>query len=117
MSEDAPRYKHDCSNCMFLGNFILDITYDLYVCSAGKNISTVVARYSSDGPDYLSGLEFALLYEKGINSNGVTYKNTESFISPTGRILYEALKRAEKKGFKIHSEFIKNLDGNFVKRS
>jgi len=100
MPEETPRYQHDCGNCVFLGLHQEDnITYDLYVCAAGKNISTVVARYSSDGPDYLSGLEFALRYEKGINSNGVTYKKTESFITPTGRILYEALKRAEERGF------------------
>jgi len=91
--EDAPIYKHDCENCVFLGNFILDLTYDLYVCAAGKNISTVVARYSDDGSEYLSGLEVALLYEKGIQ------KRTDGFISSQGKILYEALKRAEERGF------------------
>jgi len=94
MPEDAPRYKHDCENCVFLGNFTLDVTYyDFYVCAAGKNISTVVARYSSDDPDYISGLEVALMYEKGIQ------KESNGFISPQGRILYEALKRAEERGF------------------
>jgi hypothetical protein len=78
MPEETPRYKHDCKNCVFLGLYQENNTiYDLYVCAAGKNISTVVARYSSDGPDYFSGLEFA----------------------STNNALKETLKRAEERGY------------------
>ena len=57
-----PKYTHDCDACTFLGHWrgsdlegnpVLD--YDLYRCGT----STVIARYSSDGPDYISGLCFA----------------------------------------------------------
>ena len=54
-------YTHDCDKCIFLGGWrgkqnIEDRglqNYDLYVC--GDN---VLARYGSDGPEYISGLEF-----------------------------------------------------------
>jgi len=95
MLNNIPRYKHDCTNCVFLGTYEDNMIYDLYVCATNGNMSTVIARYSSDGPDYFSGLEF----------------------SSTNNALKEALKRAEEKGFKIHSDFIKTQNGNFVKRS
>jgi hypothetical protein len=52
---DKPRYEHTCSNCHFLGQMG---KYDLYVCPLGKVADTLVARFSSDGPDYMSGLYF-----------------------------------------------------------
>lgn len=48
-----PRYKHDCEACKFLG---WDFHYDLYYCDQGGKADTVIARYSSYGPDYYSGL-------------------------------------------------------------
>jgi len=51
------RFKHDCNTCVPLGEFN---EYDLYYC---PNEPTVIARFSDDGPDYKSGLEFA---KKGI---------------------------------------------------
>jgi hypothetical protein len=51
-----PWYKHDCTNCTFLGQFE---EYDLYYCPQG-NIPTVIARFSDDGPDYTSGLNSRL---------------------------------------------------------
>lgn len=48
-----PRYEHDCDQCVFLGEYD---KYDLYHCSQGNTIDTVIARYGNDGPDYSSGL-------------------------------------------------------------
>lgn len=53
---DAPRFQHDCESCLYLGQHD---KADLYFC--GDQIvgsrCTVIARYSSDGPDYQSGWE------------------------------------------------------------
>lgn len=88
--EEKPKYKHDCTNCVFLGPYAENNQhYDLYVCpNDGDKISTVIARYSDDGPEYFSGLYFAELYEKDPDQEGRANK-----------ILYEALKRAEEKGY------------------
>ena len=53
----APRYKHDCTRCRFLGHTIGGMRiHDLYVCDTlGPDRSpTVIARYGNDGPEYLS---------------------------------------------------------------
>lgn len=50
---ELPRYEHDCTECIFLGKFK---RYDLYF-HPGLD-PTIIARYSSDGPDYISGLIF-----------------------------------------------------------
>jgi hypothetical protein len=48
----GPRYKHDgCSSCQYLGRFK---DYDLYYCE-GITTKTVLARYSSEPSEYLSG--------------------------------------------------------------
>mgnify|MGYP001443572383 CR=1 FL=1 len=52
-----PRYQHDCENCKPLGQFG---DADLYYCdNQGVVGETVIARYSSEGSDYQSGLVFA----------------------------------------------------------
>jgi len=48
-----PKFTHDCNCCRFLGTHE---EQDLYYCHG--NIPTVIARHSSDGPDYTSGLSF-----------------------------------------------------------
>lgn len=48
-----PLYEHDCPVCIFLGTFR---AHDLYLCV--NEPVTVLARWSSDGPDYLSGMCF-----------------------------------------------------------
>ncbi|MDD4081832.1 MAG: hypothetical protein PHD05_00460 [Sphaerochaetaceae bacterium] len=84
-----PRYIHDCSNCTFLGTFE---EYDLYVCSYNnKIIKTVVGRFSSDGPDYISGVGFAI------------DQRTGKYDSQTGFVLLKALELSEKLGFKLAS--------------
>lgn len=47
------RHEHDCSKCYPLGEFGIA---DLYFCEQGGNFPTVIARYSSEGSDYSSGL-------------------------------------------------------------
>jgi hypothetical protein len=56
----APRYKHDCHECIYLGQ---DKEYDLYFCPQLGTTPTVVARFSSNGPDYMSGLHAAKIGE------------------------------------------------------
>ena len=47
-----PRHDHDCDRCVFLGHHGTD---DLYVC---PDEPTVIARHSSEGGNYSSGLSF-----------------------------------------------------------
>lgn len=49
------RYEHDCPHCTFLGQFE---EFDLYYCMQAMRLPTVIARRSSDGPDYVSGFSF-----------------------------------------------------------
>lgn len=51
----SPLFTHDCDGCTFLDHFN---GADLYFCPQNGN-PTVIARMSSDGPDYMSGMEFA----------------------------------------------------------
>lgn len=59
----GPTFDHDCEQCTFLGwiDEGPDNSHrggcDLYYC--GKGHPTVIARYSSDGSDYVSGLASA----------------------------------------------------------
>lgn len=50
-----PRFRHDCTCCTFLGQ---DTEADLYFCTTGFS-PTVIARFSSKGSDYVSGLFLA----------------------------------------------------------
>ena len=54
--EEQPLFEHDHDGCVFLGVYE---GRDLYFCSQGGARPTVIARQSSDGGDYLSGLCFA----------------------------------------------------------
>lgn len=60
---EIPRYEHDCDKCIFLG---YEGKYDLYTCFKEDEpiIITLIVRYSSEGPDYYSGLSYALEPEK-----------------------------------------------------
>lgn len=49
---EEPRYEHDCTWCVFLGQYGDN---DLYFCPGGGN-PTVIARHSDEGSDYQSGL-------------------------------------------------------------
>lgn len=50
---ESARFTHDCDVCEYLGRHE---EYDLYFC---KEAPTVVARFSSAGADYTSGMAFA----------------------------------------------------------
>ena len=54
---DNARYGHDCNECTFLGQFN---EYDLYFCPQGTR-PTVIARWSSNGPDYISGMALVII--------------------------------------------------------
>ena len=68
----TPRFEHDCDSCVFLGRYRFEndpnkrFDYDLYVCGQGdKSFPTVIARFSDELPDYMSGLPSALAsYDK-----------------------------------------------------
>lgn len=51
------QHQHDCGECVFLGNISTSRVYDLYFHSEGNE--TVIARWGSDGSDYISGIPFA----------------------------------------------------------
>jgi len=53
MRMPKPRFKHDCDNCIFLGQYK---RFDLYVHA--EEPKTVIARRSSNPEDYKSGIEF-----------------------------------------------------------
>ncbi len=58
--KDTPQFQHDCTACIFLGNMLAGgKSVDLYYCPNDIVRSTVVARYSSEGSDYASGMVFA----------------------------------------------------------
>jgi len=50
-----PKHIHDCDNCVFLGTWY---RYDLYSCTTELDTDTdyitILARYTDDGPDYIS---------------------------------------------------------------
>jgi hypothetical protein len=52
----TPLFQHDCKCCTFLGTSPTNM--DLYFCKQGGASDTVIARFSSDGPDYKSGMVF-----------------------------------------------------------
>jgi hypothetical protein len=70
---------------------------DLYACVRRTLIDTVIARYSSDGPSYSSGLEFALRYGQDLDME----REEDSHI----RAIFEAFKRAIGRGYKPRKEY------------
>jgi hypothetical protein len=48
MTDEKPHFEHDCTWCVFLGHYR---DADLYICPG----NSIIARFSSDGPDYESG--------------------------------------------------------------
>ena len=51
-----PLFEHDCDKCVFLGTYD---GKDLYFCAKTLSGRTVIARSSSEGGDYMSGMVFA----------------------------------------------------------
>jgi len=84
------RYIHDCASCVFLGQYE---KVDLYACikdEGDPTIDTVVARFSSKPPAYLSGLTFAYAYGEDLAAD----ENSDM------RYTFEAFKRAIGKGYR-----------------
>lgn len=53
-------YRHDCSRCTALGSWSDGLRfYDLYYCA--KSIPTLIARYGSEGSEYISGMGMPVL--------------------------------------------------------
>lgn len=49
------KWTHDCDKCRFLGQLNTDAgSYDLYHCQAALLGGSLIARYGSDGPEYMS---------------------------------------------------------------
>ena len=62
MNNGKPNYTHDCKQCLFLGEIVAGGKLcDLYFCPQG-GLTTVIARYSSEGADYASGMPAVGLY-------------------------------------------------------
>jgi hypothetical protein len=94
MPTSKPYYVHDCAACTFLGRYDWGgQSYDLYTCKQGRDWPTVIARFSSDGPDYLSGLPVA----KELESNP---RNDNEYNHP----LVEAMRRAKARGLLTREE-------------
>jgi hypothetical protein len=58
-----PTYIHDCTECKFLGTVTIhDRVADLYYCNpSNQELSgTLIARYGDEGPNYSSGIGFAM---------------------------------------------------------
>jgi hypothetical protein len=61
---EGARYKHDCDRCVYIGGVTQpsdgdnfgseDRYYDIFLHVAGSKWPTLLARYSNDGPNYLS---------------------------------------------------------------
>ncbi len=55
--EERPHFQHTCTRCEFLGGYVYNEEYyDLYWCDQGGSFPTVIARWSDEGPAYLSGI-------------------------------------------------------------
>jgi hypothetical protein len=83
-----PRFKHDCKNCTFLGEWQ---EYDLYHCLQGLNDPTLVARYSDEPSNYRAGLP---------SIRSLAMKNDEDYDSP----IVVAYRRAEKLGLQLREK-------------
>jgi len=63
-----PTYIHDCQDCKFLGTVTIHnspvrcTVADLYYCNpSNQELSgTLIARYGDEGPNYSSGIGFAM---------------------------------------------------------
>lgn len=63
---EKPLYHHVCETCQYLGRYTVSQYYwdmtngtkdvDLYFCTQGGMLNTVVARFGDEDFDYISGL-------------------------------------------------------------
>lgn len=109
--KEVPLYKHDCDQCIFLGNFTyaaphgsgvgadrrewtVDLTVDCYYCPSKSMGGTMIARFGSEGPEYSSCS--ADIMDKQIKKLMETPPNQ---LSTFKRGTIEAYLRAEKLGY------------------
>jgi hypothetical protein len=59
--EEEDRHEHDCTMCHYVGSYLAPLApdqepqqIDLYLCEKQSRQTTVIMRYSSDGPNYSS---------------------------------------------------------------
>jgi len=74
MSKSLPQYTHDCDACVFLGPYrAQDRKYDLWVCPSEIGGPSLIARFSSEGPDYGSMLASMLPQFNRSSPNAALY--------------------------------------------
>jgi hypothetical protein len=56
-TKEQPKFEHDCTRCQFLGHYD---GADLYFCDGEP---TIIARFSSEGHNYRSGLIFGYRHD------------------------------------------------------
>ena len=107
----TPHFKHDCECCTFLGAIDVPVKMnqydkhlDLYFCGQGGFGSTVIARFGSEGPDYMSGLSFPEVFarqvvEAGLASN--TKEALEYVVKTTKRVTEFGLSMAALKAMEM----------------
>ena len=49
-----PHFTHDCDKCEHIYSISIDRGYDIYYCSVGVLLGSVIVRYSSAGSEYSS---------------------------------------------------------------
>ena len=71
----SKRFDHDCDNCCYLGSFADDAEeggWDLYYCANKPLGGSIIARFSSAGPDYASmPLKLYLAHADSVNHAGL----------------------------------------------
>lgn len=60
LREVRPAWEHDCEDCIFLGRANGDEVVDLYYCPNARPWPTLIARFSDEPHDYISGLVFGM---------------------------------------------------------
>ena len=53
----AKLFEHDCDECRYMGRFVSDSdegAWDLYYCPRQILDGSIIARFGSSGPDYVS---------------------------------------------------------------
>ena len=84
-----PAHKHDCNKCTFLGTILVKhvdettekgVEVDMYHCDG--SIPTVIARYSSDGSDYSSGI---LIAEEALKRGDYAYPLVVAYCAAKAR--------------------------------
>lgn len=72
------RFTHDCECCKFLGH---RIDHDWYICGDLGGMSTLVARYGNDGPEYWSSLVAIVQNDEHYGSNrGLMIKTAQEML-------------------------------------